>query len=147
MDATTILAKSKPGYVFQNTKEGQIFNVGVNDAGMTGIKAIGTHELITVPKGKALVGGSIIMLDTPTSAGSTATIKIQIDGEDLTPATVVTSLAKGEVISFDLDAGVGAYAEAADVTIDVVVAVQVLTAGRFILQLDLVDVLGATTRG
>lgn len=147
MDVTKIIAKSKPGYVFQNVKEGQIYNIGVDDAGLSGIKAIGTHELVTIPKGKALVGGNIIVLTGVKSATDAATIKIQINGEDITTAATVDQFPVGAVVSLDLTGIVSAYAASADITVDLVVAVEALTAGRFIAELDVMDIDSMTTRG
>jgi hypothetical protein len=146
-DFTSILAKAKPGFVYQNIKEGQIYVVGVNDSGMSGAKAVGTHELADLEKGNAIVGGRIVILEDMDSADSTATLKVQVNGEDLMPATVVTSLVKGEVFAFDLTGGVGSYAGAAALTVDMVVAVQALTTGKYLLILDIVHADNVLNRG
>lgn len=146
MDATTILQKAKAGYVFQNIKEARVFNIGFADAGLAGIKAIGTHDMVDLSKGEAVVGGRLIMLEPVTSAGA-ATMKIQVDAEDLTSALAIADMVAGEVVDFDLTAGKGSYAAAADVTVDMVIAVAAITAGRFIMQLDVIDVNSLITRG
>lgn len=146
MDATDVLVRSKVGYVSQNIKEGLFFNVGVADSGMTGIKAVGTHNLVDLLKGKALVGGRIIFLESMTSTGLAA-MRIQVNGADVTATLELASMAAGEVVDFNLTSGKSVYAVAADMTLDMVVEVAALTAGRFVIQLDVIDIVAATTRG
>lgn len=145
-DLTAILEKSKPGYVFQNIEEGQIFNIGVDDVGMTGIKAIATHNLADLPAGKALVGGKLIFLESVTSADA-ATIQIKVGAIVLTPVLAIADMAAGKIISFDLDAGLALYSATVADTVDAVVAAFVLTGGRWIMKLDIIDIPSITERG
>ena len=146
-DLTTVLEKSKPGYAFQTIVEQRVYNVGVGDEGMSGAKAVGTHNLADIAVGEAVVGGRVIFLEDVTSTGA-ATIKFQSNSEDLTAALAIAGMAAGEVVEFDLvSAGLGIYADTTAITLDMVVGTEVLSAGRFLIILDVVDVLAATTRG
>ena len=146
-DFTTVLEKSKPGYAFQTLAEQRVYNVGVGDEGMSGAKAVGTHNLIDIAENEAVVGGRIIIEEAFTSAGA-ATVAVQINSETVIAAQGKAALVAGEVMEFDLTTAlIGIYAKGAAITLDWVVAVAALTAGRAIIILDVVNVDQILNRG
>lgn len=106
-----------------------------------GVSSATTHDLFTIPDGYALVGGAVIV---KTTLADTTSIKFQVNGTDLTGAVGVANLAAGDVISLeygmqDTTDGTAGYANGSDITFDMVV-VGAITAGKFLVILDLVHV-------
>lgn len=147
MDVTKIIERAKPGYVFQNMKEGRIYKFGVNDSGLSGIKAIGVHEIANVEKGNAVVGGALLITSDLKTATDAGTVKVQVNGHDVTVEATVDNFTAGTVVQFTMDAPLEVYADAADITVDLVVGTEALTAGAVILEVDTVNVDGILNRG
>ena len=149
-DLTNVLKETKGPFEFQTLQRDRVVTVGVLDAALAGIEAIGAHNLIEVPTGLALVGAKIVILEDITSAGS-ATAKFTVGGKDVTAAIAKAKLVQGAVINLDLDATgdnkAYAFDEETAVTVDMTVAVAALTGGKFLVYPTYVDIKGVVENG
>lgn len=166
-NATAIETKVKAPFGFTNLTEAAVHVFDVCVAALVGLKTVAVHNLITIPAGKALVSCKVIVQDEFTSDGS-ATVQFKIGSEVLTGLIPVASLVAGAVINlnFNVWSGVGtvatstcaltsasptggtvSYIKATDDTLDMGVATAALTAGKFILVPEFMDVSAILTRG
>jgi hypothetical protein len=135
------IKKTPTRFEFQQPVRYETYEINVIDADYSGIETVGTHNLVTVSAGQALVGASLMVEDAVTSGGS-ATVKFNC-GDDLTGAIPVANLAAGDVVNFTFGATTGTvatYAKTADKTLNMTVATAALTAGKFVLVLGFIDV-------
>jgi hypothetical protein len=144
---STIIAKENTANVFQQIKETRVYDINVLDPAFTGITTVATHNLIPIAAGEVILGAKMVILTTFTSASNNGTIVFQFPAGAAVSAAFTadgTELAAGDVITFgnnDLEdtAGLGLYTAAAD-TLDMTVGTNALTAGRFLLILDVANV-------
>ena len=149
-DITNLLNALPSRYEFQQPIWYQTYVIDVTDPDFAGIEAIGTHELITVPEGMAVVLGHCFIEDSFTSGGA-ATVQLLAGTEALTGALALADIAEGK--TFEFLQGKGAtdtqslYFKSAADTIDMTVAVADLTAGKIVMIVGFVDVNAVLTNG
>ena len=147
MDATAYETEKKGAGLQHNMTEQRAHLIDTAKTDLLGTRAVGTHNLITIPKGKMLAGGKMVILTAATSAGA-ATVQIKVGSVALTAATAKADLTANKVIPLVVPAAGGdVYAAAADLTIDMVVAVAALTAFKILIFPEFIDIKSTMTRG
>lgn len=124
-------------YALYGFGEPTIYKFDATESGATGTD---TYVLVNIPKGKAFVGGKVVIIGDATSAGN-ATLKFTIGSYDLTSSAIaLANLKNGTTI--DLNAGsTGACKSATDETqFKITVGGAAFTSLKFILSLELVDI-------
>lgn len=166
-NATLVETKVKAPFNFTTLIEMAVHVFDVTVAALVGLKTVATHNLITIPVGKALVGATVIVQEACTSDGS-ATVQFKIGSETLTAAIPVASLGVGAVIklefntysgtgtvadtaatitAIDVSGGTTSYIAATADTLDMAVGTAALTAGKFVLIPEFIDVSAILNRG
>ena len=148
---TSLLVETPSRFEFQQPYIFKTFEIDVLNADYTGIETTGTHNIYTIPQGMALVGAKLITTTAFTSAGS-ATIQFAIGSDNMTGVIPIANLAAGDCVDITLSSTTSTtttagYADTADDTFDMTVGTAALTAGAFVLIVQLVDVTSVTTRG
>ena len=136
-DLTNIIGAEKQiPYALYGFGEPETYKVDVIEDGIT---AVDTYALVTLPKGRAFVGGKVVVCEDATSAGS-ATLKFTVGSFDVTSAIALANLKLGTVI--DLNAGnAGACKSAsADTQVKITVGGAAFTGLKFALVLETVDI-------
>lgn len=147
MNATVYDTEKKGAGLQHNLKEQRAHLIATAKADLLGTRAVGTHNLIKIPKGKMLVGGKMVVLTAATSAGA-ATIQIKVGTVALTSAIAKADVTANKVIPLVVPAAGGdVYAADADMTIDLVVAVAALTALKVLIIPEFIDINSTMTRG
>jgi hypothetical protein len=118
-------------------------DLNFGDASLAAMKATGTHNVLTVPEGYAIVAGYAVVQTTFTFS-SAGTIKFAMVN-DLTGTRAAAELAAGDVFALlqnDLEdtTSAGCYAVSDDDTLDLIVGTDAVTAGRLILYVGMIDV-------
>lgn len=108
-----------------------------------GVYTQATHTLISVPAGKAVIGGRIVVQES--LGGTGATLDFALNSVALTGQLTKAGFTAGKVIEFvpnavTVEAGPVFYAVSVAITLTMAVGTADLTAGRFFIQLDLLDV-------
>lgn len=147
MDATSYIARKDAPYdAFARVGKDELHLVDVKQ--ISGLEAIGAHDLVVIPVGKALVDAKLIILTDAASAGA-ATVKMSLGTFDATAAIALADLTAGSVI--DLMSGATAtckgYAKAAAFNVKMTVAVADLTAFKFLLVTKTIDMDEVLTNG
>jgi hypothetical protein len=150
-DITALVEQKKTNNTFHNLFEQHIYDIDVANSDFEGIETVATHNLVTIPEGKALVKGFAVVKDAVTSDGN-ATVQFKVGSDTLTGAVAKANLAAGDVIELspndaDGTGGVAGYAAAAADTLDMTVGTAALTAGRFLLVLEFIDVATILAQG
>ncbi len=146
-----ILAALKAPFTFQKMGRDAVYDIDVTDPDLSGIETVETHNLVEVPVGQALIGAKLIVLESFTSAGA-ATVQFSCNSHNLGGALPKADLAKGDVVDLPVNdaedtAGGALYAHTTALSIDMTVGTAALTAGRFLLIPEFVDVSACTTNG
>jgi hypothetical protein len=120
------------------------YDIDLANADYAGVKTVATHNLAPIPEGFALVKAFVVVEDAITSDGN-ATLTFSVGSDALSGAVAKAGLAAGDVVELSVSdadgtAGKATYAKSAADTLDVAVGVAALTAGRFILVMELLDV-------
>lgn len=138
-DISTI-TKAKPSAYDSFVRLGKEYQYifDFTDEMLADIRAVGTHNLIKVPKNKALIGFKIIVLADVTSAGA-VTLQVKHGVANITSAIAKASLVKGVVFNYPSQSIV-TWNETADTTIDVIIGTAALTGGKVLLIPDLIDI-------
>jgi len=138
MDATSYIARLNASYKFQRIGDDDLYPIDVT--AVTGLNVVGTHNLITIPVGKVVRSAKVIIQTAAASAGA-GTVKFSYGATDLTAALALANLGAGIVIDLPLGAAgtVAAYAAAAAFNINMTIGTADLTAFKFYLLLDVVD--------
>lgn len=131
---------------FQTPYETRIYDISPATDGVTAAEA---HTIASVEAGKALVGFKVVGL-TSVTGGAGFTIAFAFNSVALTGN--LTALAAGAVVKPSLTlvgatAGVATGTTSAALTLTMTVGTNTLSAGRFLVYLDLVDWSAATTNG
>lgn len=157
-DLTSTIQKEKVPYVsYKQVAEDRVYNIDVTDAALSGLAAVGTHNIVTIPVGYALLEAFVIVKQDADSAADGAAVQFKIGDDTLSAAIAQADLAEGEVIkldgnkyggvtdgtdtleSADVDGGMAGYCPDAADTIDMVVSGEALTALEFAIIVKLVD--------
>ena len=96
---------------------------------MSEIAAAGTHDLVKLPPGEALVGLKVVVIEKATSGGA-ATAQFKVNGSAInTTALALAGLGEGFVHNFAVS-GVAAYGEN---TLQLTVGTAAYTGGKFLV--------------
>lgn len=142
-DVTEVLEKTPANYSLEGLDRQFAYDVNVLDGDLVGIETVGSHELFPVPEGKALRSLFVAVTGDADSAGDGATVAFHVGGVALAAAITQANLAEGRVIELPaLATGASpAYAfDATAVNVEMVVAVEALTALEFIIVPTYVDI-------
>lgn len=118
-----------------------------------GVYGAAAQTLVSIPVGKALVGGGIVFITDMDSGTDSATMTFTCNSVALTGAiSIGAGSAAGAYVAFPMNAvgataGLSFYAKTAAITVIMTVGAEALTAGRFILMLKLLDVTAITDNG
>lgn len=142
-DITAVIEPAKGPYSLEGLDKQEVYAIGVNDPDFTGIGTVGTHSLVEVAEGLALMSIDIIPL-TDAASGGSATVAFRCGGVALAAAIPVADLVVGRVISLPAlkDGSSINYSFDEDNIVDVemVVAVAALTEFKFALRATYHDV-------
>lgn len=144
-DITTTIKEVRTPKVFQDPSEVRTYQW---DPANDGTGGTGTHNIIPIPEGYALLSADVVITEAFTSAGS-ATVKFLTGENDFTGAVPKAALTVGEVfpllsvLDATATAGVGHYVDGTVVTaetLDVTVGTAALTAGKAIIVARLMNI-------
>jgi|GEM_PF-5949816 len=137
MDATSYISRQNAPYQLQKIGNDDLYIVDVT--AVNGLTAIGTHNLVAIPKGKTLKRAQAIILTAAASAGA-ATAKFAIGANAVTGDIALANLVAGNVIDILPGAtGIPAYAAAAAIDLNLVIGTAAMTAFKFALLVETVD--------
>lgn len=142
-DVTGELIVSPSNYSLEGLDRQFAYDVNVLDADLDGIESVGSHELFAVPEGKALRSLFVAVTTDADSAGDGATVAFHVGGVALAAAITQANLIEGHVIELPVLATGASPAYAFDdtaVNVEMVVAVEALTALEFIIIPTYVDI-------
>jgi hypothetical protein len=110
-----------------------------------GVSTVTTHTLQNIDKKYALVGGEIIFIDALTSAGTDHTVAFTFNGVAITGTITAAGSAKNLVYKItpnivSATAALDLYGQDAVSPIVMTVGTGAITAGRFLMILDVIDV-------
>ena len=147
---TSLIRLEKVPYSnFAKIGEDKCYDIDVTQ--ISGSTAVGTHNIIDIPVGSALLEAKLVVKESADSAGDGAAVQFKIGSETLSAAIPQADLVAGKVIkldgnqytgetdgtsellSADVDAGVSGYCPSVADTLDMVVSGEALTALRFAL--------------
>lgn len=148
ISATKLPLKRLP-YQLQGLVETRIYDISPV---VDGVYTQAAHTIASIPKGYMLVGGRILYLTEFTSAGDAATCVYACNGTDLTGTITEAGELANTSIEFPLNATTATaggvfYAKSAAITVTMTVATADITAGRFLLMLELVNAAALTDNG
>lgn len=107
----------------------QEYAVELDLGAMAEIAATGTHDLLKLPAGVALVGLKAVVVDAVTSGGA-GTVQFKVNGSAVnSTALSIAQLAKGMVHTMGVN-GIAAYGEN---TLQLTVGTAALTGGKVLL--------------
>jgi len=139
MDMTKNINKARAPYDYYNSfKKEELYIVDLANSDLSDARKVGTHQVVTIPKGFMLVGGRTAFNRAVTSGGA-ATVQIKFNGSNLTKAFAIADMTEGKGFAFDLVAGINSKVIADSATVDIVIAGADLTDGEFGIVLELTD--------
>jgi hypothetical protein len=117
-----------------------------------GVTAVATHTLYSIPATKALVGFKVVCLTDLDSATNNTTVAFAVNSVALTGTVTEAGMAAGLVIApaptlVGATSGVDLYGDDAAMTLTMAVGTAAITAGRFLIFLDLIDITAITDNG
>ena len=147
--SATLLPMNKVPFDFQTPVKRLAFDISPVTLG---VAAVTTHTLQNIAAKYALVGGEIIFITSLDSAGDDATLAFTFNGVAFTGTITQAGSAAGCVYKIvpniaSATAGVDVWGNDAVSPIVMTVGTGAVTAGRFILILDLIDVTAFTGNG
>ena len=148
-DITALVERTPAPYELQSLDKQQAFKIGVLETAFSGIETVGTHSIITIPEGHALVALDIIPTIDVTSDGA-ATVQFACGGVALGAAAGKAKLIEGTVLRYHATNGTGAnYSYDSDnlVNIEMIVGTAALTAGEFVIRPTYYDMKSTLERG
>jgi hypothetical protein len=148
--SAVITASTRVPNRFQQMSFERVYDIDVTTAAFTGIETVATHDLVPIPLGYALVGGTGVVQTS--FAGSSTTVTFGVGSDALSGDIPEANLAAGDTINLDWAVAAATeskatYAKAAADTLDWTIGTAALTAGRIILVLRFLDVSGLLTNG
>jgi len=142
-DIKGVLLVTPSNYELEGLDKQVAYDINVLDTDFVGIETVGSHELFAVPEGKALRSLTIAVVTSADSAGDAATVAFHVGGVALATAVTEANLAEGRVVELPVlaDGTIPAYAfDATAVDVEMVVAVEALTAFEFVIIPTYVDI-------
>lgn len=142
---STIVKKENTRNMFETLIETRIYDIDFTNPDFTGITGQFTHPIVTINAGEAILKGVMIVLTKLESTDNLATITwSMVEALSATATLDGVEFDAGDVYTFGKNdsedvAGLSNYTEVAD-TLDLIVADKDITAGRFLLLLDIIKV-------
>lgn len=129
---TAKVARTNAPYDYFNSfRKEDLYQLDLADPTISDMLAVGTHQIVAVPKGMILVDG-FLLIKADIAGGVGATVQIGFNGSTLTKAITLADLKAGNIIKFDLQTAVIKGQVLADVAyLEVTVGTAPLTAGAF----------------
>lgn len=132
-DITTVVTESPGTREFEIPERMVAYDIDFTNPDFVGIETVATHKLVTIPIGDALVRG-LGVVTTAVLSGGAATLKFNINGDDITGLIPKANLAIGDVFDLVLNNGTGTqsgsgYAHTTALTLDLIVGTSAITAG------------------
>jgi len=142
-DITGLVIESPGTREFEIPERMVAYDIDFTDPLLVGVETVGLHNLVTIPKGDALVRGYGVVLATLTSGGS-PTLQFRVGSDQVTGVIPIANLVIGDVFPLVIHNGTvtqsgSGYADAAAKTLDLNLAVAVVTAGIIRLYVTTID--------
>lgn len=137
-DVTKNIGEAKQiAYGLHSFGDTNTYEVDVVDSG---INATDTYAIVEIPKGKVFIGGTVMVCGDIASTGS-ATVKFTVGNFDVTSAIGIANLKRGTAIALNAGNAGSCKSNVTEVTqVKLTVGSAPLTAGRFIVNLNTIDV-------